>query len=123
MTSQCFPIISDHLTNLQHIFDRCRNYGTSLNSKKSIFVVIEGKILEYFICKDGIFIDSKIIEVITPISYPNNKKVMQSFLGKIIFFHRFVSGFAENIKPLQIMIKKDVIFKWNNENKESFFME
>ena len=57
--------ISDHLTNLQHIFDRCHKYGTSLNPRKSIFVVTKGKILGYVICKYGIVIDPKRTKSIT----------------------------------------------------------
>ena len=45
---------------------------------------------------------------------------MQSFLGKINFMRRFISDFAEIVKPLQEMIKKDSNFKWTKERKEAF---
>ena len=45
---------------------------------------------------------------------------MQSFLGKINFVRRFISDFAENVKPLQEMIKKDFNFKWTKERREVF---
>ena len=45
---------------------------------------------------------------------------MQSFLGKINFVRRFISDFAEIVKPLQEMIKKDANFKWSKERKEAF---
>jgi hypothetical protein len=31
-----------------------------------------------------------------------------------------VPSFAETVRPLQNMIKKDVVFKWNNNERESF---
>ena len=45
---------------------------------------------------------------------------MQSFLGKINFVRRFIPGFSEIIRPLQKMIKKDVVFNWGNTDNESF---
>ena len=110
----------DNLTNLQHIFDRFHKHGISFNPKKSIFVVSEVNLLVHVICKDGSVINPKEIESITTIAYPNNNNSMQYFLGKINFFHRFVSIFVEIIKPLQSMIKRDAVFKWNHEIKQEF---
>ena len=45
---------------------------------------------------------------------------MQSFLGKINFVRIFISDFAEKVKPLQKMIKKDTNFKWTKQRKEAF---
>ena len=84
----------DHLSNLQQIFETCHKYKISLNPEKSVFMVIEGKILGYLISKYGIVIDPKRTESITNIAFSNNKKAMQYFLGKINFVCRFVFGFA-----------------------------
>ena len=45
---------------------------------------------------------------------------MQSFLGKINFVRKLVSDFTQIVRPLQGMIKKNVIFKWNLPEKEAF---
>ena len=45
---------------------------------------------------------------------------MQSFLGKINFVCKFKSNFAQIVRPLQGMIKKNAIFKWNPLEKEAF---
>jgi hypothetical protein len=45
---------------------------------------------------------------------------MQSFFGKINFVRKFTPDFAETIKPLQKMIRKDVEFKWDDERKSYF---
>jgi len=41
------------------VFDRCRKFGISLNPKKSLFVVKEGKFLGHIISKEGVIIDPK----------------------------------------------------------------
>ena len=56
---------------------------------------------------DGIMIDLDMIESINNIVLLLNKRAMPSFLGKINFVHRFIYDFAETVKPLQEMIKKD----------------
>ena len=45
---------------------------------------------------------------------------MQSFLGKINFVRRFVPNFAQVVKTLQFLVKKDVPFKWSDEQKNAF---
>jgi hypothetical protein len=46
-----------HVQHLTTIFHRCREYGISLNPKKSIFSVGKGELLGYIIYKYGIMID------------------------------------------------------------------
>ena len=45
---------------------------------------------------------------------------MQSFMGTINFMRRFVSDFAQIVKPLQQMVKQSVQFKWANSEKGAF---
>ena len=45
---------------------------------------------------------------------------MQSFLGQIIFFKRFVPEFSRIVLPLQVMIKKYSLFKWGHLEHEAF---
>jgi hypothetical protein len=110
----------DLIQHLTHIFERCRKYGISLNPKKTIFGVEEGKLLGHIICQEGICIDLEQIRAIDHLPLPHNKKSMQSFFGKINFVRKFTPNFAETIKPLQNMSYKDVEFKWDEERKSSF---
>jgi hypothetical protein len=110
----------DHIQHLTQIFKRCRKYGISLNPKKTIFGVEEGKLLGHFKSQAGIHIDPKRIRAISHLPLPQNKKAMQSFFGKINLVRKFTPDFTETIKPLQKMIRKDVEIKWDDERKNSF---
>jgi hypothetical protein len=66
----------DHIQRLTQIFERCRKYGISLNPKKSIFGVEEGKLLGHIISQEGIHIDPKRIKVIAQLPLYHNKKAM-----------------------------------------------
>ena len=82
--------------------------------------MFEGILLGCVISKHGIMIDPERTQAISNIAYPSSKKAMQSFLGKINFVRRFIPSFSEIIRPLQKMIKKDVIFDWGQTEKEFF---
>ena len=44
----------EHAFHLKQIFERCQKYGISLNPKKCVFIVTEGKLLGQLISKKGI---------------------------------------------------------------------
>ena len=74
----------------------------------------------FVIDPDGITIHPGRIEAMESIAPPHNKKIMQSFMGKINIVRRFISNFVDIVKPLQEMIKKDANFKWKKEIREAF---
>jgi len=73
---------------------KCRKYGISLNPKKPLFGLEEGKLLGHIISKKGIKIDPARIEAILQIPHHRNVKELQAFLGKINFLRRFISNFS-----------------------------
>ena len=73
------------MDHLRHVFIKCRKFGISLNPKKSLFGLEEGKLLGHIISKEGIRIDPARIEATLNIHPPRNIKELQAFLGKINF--------------------------------------
>ena len=72
----------EHAFHLKQIFERCRKYGISLNPKKCMFAITEGKLLGHVVSKKGISIDPGRIKAIEQIPLPHNKKGMQSLWGQ-----------------------------------------
>jgi hypothetical protein len=110
----------DHLSHLRVVLERCRKFGISLNPKKSVFAVEQGKLLGFIVYKDGMIIDPERTQAIAKLPPPSSKKVMQSFLGKINFVRRFVPTFFEMVRPLQNTIKKDILYIWGPQKIQSF---
>jgi hypothetical protein len=110
----------DHLSHLRIVFERCRKYGISLNPKKFVFGIDEGKLLGHVASQGGVSIDPERVQSIKDVRPPINKKSLQSFLGKINFIRRFVLNFAERIKPLSTLLKKDVTFRWDDKTNKTF---
>ena len=97
----------DHLKHLRQFFVKCRKFGSSLNPKKSHFSMTEGKLLGHIVSAEGIKIDLERVKAILKISIPRNKKEIQSFVGKINFLRCFIPNFAEIVKHITQMLKKD----------------
>ena len=70
---------SNHLHDLNQIFERCRRYGISLNPKKSFFALNQGNIVGFIVSKDGIYIDPDRIKEIYDIPFPHNKNPCSHF--------------------------------------------
>ena len=98
---------NEHLDHMRRVFIKCRNFGISLNPKKSLFGLEEGKIPGHIISKEGIRIDPYRIEAIRNISHSRKIRELQAFLGKTNFFRRFIPNIAELIRNLNKVSLKD----------------
>jgi hypothetical protein len=110
----------EHRCHLRKVFSKCRRFGLSLNPKKSLFAMQEGKLLGHILSAEGVRIDPNKVEAIQALSLPRSKKEVQAFLGKINFLRRFVSNFAELVKHITAMLRKGNEVKWTAEPRASF---
>jgi hypothetical protein len=110
----------EHIKNLRQVFERCRMYGISLNPKKYLFAVSEGKLLGHIVSKEGIYIDHERNKAINEPSPLTSKKGVQSFFGKINFVRRFAPNYATIVKPINKLLTKDQKFEWTIEIQAAF---
>jgi hypothetical protein len=96
----------EHFYHLRKVFLKCRRFGLSLNPKKSLFSMMEGKILGHIVSVEGVRINPSRVEAIQTLSLPRSKKEVQAFLGKINFLRRLVSNFTELVKHITTMLRK-----------------
>ncbi|KAH9301894.1 hypothetical protein KI387_013477 [Taxus chinensis] len=82
--------------------------------------VHEGKLLGHIVSKRGLKIDPERVSAILMVYLPNHKKALQSFLGRIDFVRRFIPDFANLVKPLTSMVKKNMVFRWTKEGNNNF---
>jgi phosphoenolpyruvate synthase/pyruvate phosphate dikinase len=105
---------------MMKVFLKCRKYGLSLNPKKTLFAMREGKLLGHIVSTEGVNIDPNRVEAIKNLSIPRSKKEIQSFLSKINFLRRFVYNFVELVKFITAMLRKGNEVKWTPEAKSYF---
>ena len=97
----------EHIRHLESVFLKCRKYGISLNPRKSIFSLEEGKNLGQIISKQGIRIDIDRVSAILKVEEPRSKKEVQSFIGKENFLRRFIPSFVEILMNITNMLRRD----------------
>jgi hypothetical protein len=110
----------EHCCHLRKVFLKCQRFGLSLNPKKYLFSMKEGKLLGHIVSTEGVRIDPSRVEAIQTLSLPRSRKEVRVFLGKINFLRRFVSNFAELVKHTTTMLRKGNEVKWTDETRESF---
>jgi hypothetical protein len=64
----------EHCHHLKKVFMKCRGFGLSLNPKKSLFSMGEGKLLGHIVSAEGVRIDPSRVEAIQALSLPIYKK-------------------------------------------------
>jgi hypothetical protein len=52
----------EHCCHLKRVFLKCQRFGLSLNPKKSLFAMKEGKLLGHIVSAEGVRIDPSRVE-------------------------------------------------------------
>ena len=68
----------------------------------------EGVVLGHFISVNGIQVDPSKIKVIENIPTLATQKEVQSFLGHVGYYRRFIENFSKLASPLFSLLMKDV---------------
>ena len=51
---------------------------------------------------------------------PNNLKQLRSFLGSVHYIGKFIPNLSQLCHPLRLLLKKNIIFVWNDEHETQF---
>lgn len=111
---------TDHFRDLSVVLQRCREHGISLNPKKSVFCVTEGKLLGHIVLKKGVKIDPDRVNAIQRLSLTSSRTGVRSFFGQVNFIRRFIPKFAETTKHIVGLLSEQHPFKWTEEARNAF---
>jgi hypothetical protein len=76
--------------------------------------------LGHVISKGGISVDPSKVQDILSWNVPTSVGDIQSFLGLVGYYRRFIKGFSKISKPLTELLKKDKKFEWTSTCEASF---
>eukprot|EP00253_Pinus_taeda_P019674 PITA_19674 len=110
----------DDLGHLRAIFLRCRHYKIRLNPHKCVFCVSSGRLLGFVVSKDGIRLDPCNVQEIIDLPPPSKLIQIQKHQGKENFLRRFIPNYAELAKGYTRLLKKEVLFIWDQVAQASF---
>ena len=111
---------TEHLANLAKVFSRLREAGLHLKPSKCHLVATEVEYLGHVVSHQGVTADPKKIKAVQEYPVPIDVKGLRSFLGLASYYRRFIPNFASVAKPLHVLTRKDMPFKWTDECKTAF---
>ncbi|XP_066374967.1 uncharacterized protein [Miscanthus floridulus] len=107
----------DHIRQVLAVLRVDKLYG---NIAKCTFCTDRVIFLGFVVSADGIQVDEEKIKAIKDWPTPTNVSQVQSFHGLASFYRHFVKDFSTIAAPLNNLTKKDVPFKWGDEQDQAF---
>ena len=111
---------SDHIADLESIFEILRKHRLRLNASKCSFGVGSGKFLGYMVTHRGIEVNPNQIQAINKLQPPRNPKEVQRLTGMIAALNRFIARSADRCKPFYRLLNKWKDFEWTEECASAF---
>lgn len=110
----------EHLQHLDIVLSLLRTHKLLAKTSKCLFGVTSMEFLGHILSSDGIATDPKKIKAVQDWPVLQNAKDVLSFLGLANFYRRFVKNFSQIAAPLTALTGKDVPFKWEQAEQDSF---
>jgi len=111
---------AEHRRVTRAVLERLRENQLYLRADKCEF---EQTRIEYLglVISDGVIeMDPVKVAGVAEWPVPKNKKDVQSFLGFVNFYRRFIVDFSHHARPLFDLTKKDQAWKWTPEAQDAF---
>ena len=90
-------------------------YKLRMNPLKCAFRVFARKFLGFLVNHKGISVDPTKAMAIATMKRPTTVKKLKSFLRRVSYIRRFVSGLASVTSELSKLLKKGAEFTWGAE--------
>ena len=111
---------SQHLDDLQEVFDRLKAAGLKIEPKKCHFAQRKCMFLGHEISRDGITPPDSKVEYILNLSPPSNQKELRRIMGLFNWFRKFLPNFSAVAQPLMSLLRKGVKFAWQQKQQSAF---
>ena len=111
-----------HLADVQEVFNRIRNAGLKLKPTKCHFFQKEIKYLGHIVNADGILPSPDKLKAIADMLTPDSAARVQSFLGLVGYYRKFIPDFAIICNPLYNLTKINTPFIWTKEHEHIFLL-
>lgn len=109
----------EHDENLEWILNKCCEFNVKLKLEKCEFAKREVKYLGYLVTGEQIKPIPSKVDKISELKPPTNKKELQSLLGKLNFYSRFIKNYSKHLEPIRSLLSKDRDFQWTSKQQES----
>ena len=99
-------VASEHVGDLENIFEILRKHKLHLNASKCSFGVGSGRFPGYMVTHRGVEVNPDQIKAINNLQPPRNPKEVQKLTGMIAALNRFISRSADKCRPFFLLMNK-----------------
>ena len=111
---------SDHLINLQRVFECLKEAGLKLNQEERQVLLFRSEVLGLLVTPSGFKPNIKNIEAVKNFPVPTTLKELSQFLGLTSHYRRFVKGYSSLAQLLYALTRKDALYHWTTECESAF---
>ena len=105
---------------VEEILKRLEENDLYVKPEKCVQKVRRVGFLEVVIEPNGIEIEKEKVGGVLSWPEPKNVKDVRKFLGLTNYYRRFIKDFAQVARPMNILTRKDVKWKWGSEQQKAF---
>ena len=110
----------DHLHNLEKVLQRLEQYNIKLKKTKCQFMKSSIKFLGHVVNSEGISPSEDTVQDILSAPAPSNISTLQSFLGLVNYYRKYIPNLSTMIAPLNRLLGKKVKWNWDKECESRF---
>ncbi|UYV79706.1 K02A2.6-like [Cordylochernes scorpioides] len=113
---------NQHVSHLQQLFGRLRDYGLTINETKCTFGQTSVKFLGFIITNVGILPDPQRVQAIKDIPISDTVRKLRRFLGMLNFYRCCLPNAASTQAPLHAMVerRKNASCQWTPTALQAF---
>ncbi|UYV79431.1 hypothetical protein LAZ67_17002583 [Cordylochernes scorpioides] len=112
--------LEEHQNHLRQFFAFCEAEELQLNFAKCEFFKQSIDFLGYTVTAGTTTPLTRNTDIIHAIKQPHNRKTLQSFLGAVNVYNKFIPEYARLRAPLNNLLKKDVVWIWDEACQKAF---
>lgn len=106
--------------NVLSVLARLKEHNVKVSVEKCTFLQRTVKYLGHILSAGQITVNPDKLEALKKAPIPNNVKEVQSYVGLLNFFRKFIPSLSEKIRPLFKLLQKNQKFNWTSECERAF---
>nr|XP_045614303.1 uncharacterized protein K02A2.6-like [Procambarus clarkii]XP_045614304.1 uncharacterized protein K02A2.6-like [Procambarus clarkii]XP_045614305.1 uncharacterized protein K02A2.6-like [Procambarus clarkii]XP_045614306.1 uncharacterized protein K02A2.6-like [Procambarus clarkii]XP_045614307.1 uncharacterized protein K02A2.6-like [Procambarus clarkii]XP_045614308.1 uncharacterized protein K02A2.6-like [Procambarus clarkii]XP_045614309.1 uncharacterized protein K02A2.6-like [Procambarus clarki len=110
----------EHDARLEKVLNLLQEHNVKINKGKTALKTSDIEYLGYHISGKGFTPSHKNVAAVVDAPAPTSVREVQSFVGMITYFFKFVKNFSTKLKPLYELLKKGARFKWTAREENAF---
>ena len=111
---------AEHDERMGEVLSRFRKYGVRVGREKCVFLQDQVQYLGYVVSRDGIQPEESKVRAIVAAPAPHDVQSLQSFLGMVNFYCRFVPNLSSLLAPLNHLLKVNIAWQWSHDCEHAF---